>query len=122
MESINKCRSLLEHRGISRRVLGEREFGYVAAIEPEIPASQSEQNRIKEIVCRKIKEIDVNLIVADNTRINEGATRPQVVLYITIPFEYSKQERKIYQEVQKQLEGESFSYITKLIAGRSRRF
>ncbi|MGN1136206.1 MAG: hypothetical protein ACI4SF_08315, partial [Oscillospiraceae bacterium] len=96
-----------------------KEFGYVATIEPEVPASLSEQNRIKKIVCRKIKEIDDNLIVSDSTRINEGATRPQVVLYIAIPFEYSKQERKIYQEVQKKLEGESFSYTTKLMAGRS---
>lgn len=95
-----------------------KEFGYVATIEPEVPASPSEQNRIKEIVCRKIKEIDENLIVADSTRINEGATRPQAVLYIAIPFECSKQERKIYQEVQKKLEGESFSYTIKLMAGR----
>lgn len=98
-----------------------KEFGYVATIEPEVPASLSEQNRIKEIICRKIKEIDEKLIVADSTRINEGATRPQAVLYITIPFEYSKQERKIYQEVQKKLEGESFSYTTKLMVGRSLR-
>lgn len=97
-----------------------KEFGYVATIEPEVPANLSEQNRIKEIVCQKIKEIDENLIVADSTRINEGAARPQAVLYITIPFEYSKQERKIYQEVQKKLEGESFSYTTKLVVGRSR--
>lgn len=98
-----------------------KEFGYVATIEPEVPANLLEQNRIKEIVCRKIKEIDENLIVADNTRINEGTARPQVVLYITIPFQYSKQERELYQKIQKKLEGESFSYTAKLMAGKSLR-
>lgn len=97
-----------------------KEFGYVATIEPEVPASLSEQNRIKEIVCRKIKEIDEDLIVADNTRINEGGARLQLVLYIKVPFKYSKQEGKIYQEIQKTLEGESFSYTIKLMAGRRR--
>lgn len=98
-----------------------KEFGYVATIEPEVPANLLEQNRIKEIVCQKIKEIDENLIVADNTRINEGTARPQVVLYITIPFQYSKQERELYQKIQKKLEGESFSYTAKLMAGKSLR-
>ncbi|MGN1166690.1 MAG: cation diffusion facilitator family transporter, partial [Lachnospiraceae bacterium] len=98
-----------------------KEFGYVATIEPEVPVSLSEQYRITEIVRRKVKEIDENLVVADNIRINEGASRPQVVLYITIPFEYSKQERKIYQEIQKKLEGELFSYTVKLMVGRSKK-
>lgn len=98
-----------------------REFGYIATIEPEIPASQPEQKRIREIVQRKIKEIDERLNVADTTRINEGVTGPQVVLYITIPFGYSRQERKLYQEIQKKLESEAFSYTVKLMAGRSRK-
>lgn len=58
------------------------------------------------------------MIVADSTRINEGVDRLQVVLYIIIPFKYSKQESKIYQEIQKKLEGESFSYTIKLMAGK----
>ncbi|MGN1018814.1 MAG: cation diffusion facilitator family transporter [Aristaeellaceae bacterium] len=98
-----------------------REFGYVATIEPEVPASSSEQERIKETVCRKIREIDEHLIVSDSTRVNEGAVRPQVVLSIAIPFKYSRQERTIYQEVQKKLEGEAFSYTARLTAGGSHR-
>lgn len=98
-----------------------REFGYIATIEPEIPAEQSQQNRIREIVQRKIKEIDEKLNVADTTRINEGVTGPQAVLYITIPFAYSRQEKELYQEIQKRLTGEAFSYTVKLMAGRSRK-
>lgn len=57
------------------------------------------------------------MIVADSTRINEGIDRLQVVLYVKIPFKYSEQECKIYQEIQKTLDGESFSYTVKLMAG-----
>ncbi|MGN0740421.1 MAG: cation diffusion facilitator family transporter [Treponema sp.] len=95
-----------------------KEFGYVATIEPEVPASPSEQNRIMKIVCQKIQGIDKNLIVADSTRINKGTDRLQVVLYVKMPFGYCKQESRIYQEIRNALERKKFSYTVKLMAGR----
>ncbi|MGN0185318.1 MAG: cation diffusion facilitator family transporter [Aristaeellaceae bacterium] len=91
------------------------EFGYVATIEPEVPVSPSEQERIRETVRRKLGQIDEKLALADGTRVNAGSDEPQAVLCITIPFGYSKREQQLYQEIRKQLEGEDFSCSVKLM-------
>lgn len=96
-------------------------FGYVATIQPEVPANKSEQIRIKEELSRKIQEVDRHLIVDERTRINEGMTELQVDLHVTIPFSYSKKEREIYQVIRNKLDNEPFSYTIKLTAGRGQR-
>jgi cation diffusion facilitator family transporter len=97
-----------------------QKFGYITTIEPEIPATLSIQEQVKAVVRQKISELDKNLIVADNTRVNEGTNRPQAVIYILVPLAYSKREHKIYQEVRNKLEGHDFSYTVKLLAGNIR--
>lgn len=94
------------------------QFGYVATIEPEVPENPAEQARVMEIICRRIAEIDEHLAVSDRTRVNKGASRPQVVLTIVIPFEYSKREKQLYREIHEKLADVDFSYTIKLMADR----
>lgn len=97
-----------------------QKFGYITTIEPEIPAAPAIQEQVREIVCRKLGELDGNLIMAENTRVNKGVDRPQAVIYIFVPFSYGKREHEVYREVRNALEGQDFSYTVKLLAGNIR--
>ena len=73
-----------------------------------------------EIVRHKISGIDRNLTVAENTRVNEGADRPQAIICILVPFSYSSHEQEIFQQVQASLKDQNFSYTVKLLAGKGK--
>lgn len=97
-----------------------QKFGYITTIEPEIPASPKVQEQVMEIVRHKISGIDRNLTVAENTRVNEGADRPQAIICILVPFSYSSHEQEIFQQVQASLKDQNFSYTVKLLAGKGK--
>ena len=97
-----------------------KEFGYVATIQAECPVDPLKQNEIMKILHQKVKEVDQKLSLAEGTRINEGALRPQAVLHIAIPFNYNRREQEIYQKLQEKLKNEPFSFTIKLVVGSVR--
>lgn len=93
-----------------------KRFGYVATIQAECPVTLAKEAEINRAVHRIVKEVDERLMIDNETRINAGLSKPQIVLHIKIPFKYSRQEREILHRLQEKLEKEPFSFTIKLMA------